>query len=354
MNWTEKEFANPDKKISLVTLFSGIGSVEYALKRCGLKSEILAACDIDPNVKKSYFANYDILEDRWYDDVTKLDCTHLEGKVDLLVGGSPCQSFSVAGKRVGLNDARGTLFYEYARCVKECQPKVFIYENVKGLTTHDNGKTFEVIKEIFESLNYNFYYKVLNSKDYGIPQSRNRIFVVGFKKENKNFKFPDSIPLKYSMQDFLEDFDKSDYYNKEKDAKVLGDPLYNNPLPSSKGDFYFKNSDVGEKFYLSEKMIDYILTPGTKNFKITPKIDNTIANTLLQSMHKMHRASIDNYVSHKGRIRKLTPRETLRLMGYGDDFKIEVSNTQIYRQTGNSIVVDVLIAIIKEIDITDI
>lgn len=117
-------------------------------------------------------------------------------------------------------------------------------------------------------------------------------------------------------------------------------------------EFVFEVKDVEEKYYLSDKVARYVLTPGTKNFKTTIKTDLPVARPLLHTMHKMHRAGVDNYVTHKGRIRKLTPRECLRLMGFKDDFKIVVSDTSIYQQAGNSIVVDVLIALLKQMDIT--
>ena len=121
-SWTEKIFSNPNTTIRIGTLFSGIGAIEYALKRLNLKSEIQFACDIDEFVKQSYFANYDILENNWYKDVHHINGKNYKGKLDLLVGGSPCQSFSMVGKRRGLQDTRGTLFYEFARIVKESQP----------------------------------------------------------------------------------------------------------------------------------------------------------------------------------------------------------------------------------------
>lgn len=202
-------------------MFSGIGAIEYAFKRLNLGTNIHFASDIDSFVKKSYFANYNISEDRWYNDVCDIDGTKYKGKLDLLVGGSPCQSFSMVGKRRGFDDTRGTLFYEFARVVKENQPKVFIYENVKGLTNHDNGNTFEIIKATFDELGYKYFYKVLNAKDYGVPQHRERIFVVGFKDKNVKFDFPKPIELEHRMQDFLEDYTDSKYYLKEKGVKFV-------------------------------------------------------------------------------------------------------------------------------------
>ena len=195
--WPKKQFSKPNATIRLATLFSGIGAIEYAFKRLNLNTEIIFASDIDRFVKESYFANYDIDESRWYSDVHDIKGKKYKGKIDLLVGGSPCQSFSMVGKRKGLNDTRGTLFYEFARVVKESQPKVFIFENVKGLINHDKGNTFETIKATFDELGYTYYNQVLNAKNYGMPQHRERIFVIGFKNKDVDFEFPDPINLEY-------------------------------------------------------------------------------------------------------------------------------------------------------------
>ncbi len=381
-DWRDKEFENPNATIRIGTMFSGIGAIEYALKRLNLKSEIQFASDIDNFAKQSYFANYEIGAENWYNDVHDIDGKKYQGKLDLLVGGSPCQSFSMVGKRKGFEDTRGTLFYEFARVVKESQPNVFIFENVKGLINHDNGNTFETIKATFDELGYKYFYRVLNAKNYGMPQHRERIFVIGFKDNTINFEFPESINLEHKMQDFLEDFTDSKYYLKEKGVKFVtssknrtkrytqingdialcqkanqqfnwhGDFVFEQQNENNFNEFIFDVNDVEEKYYLSAKVRDYVLSSGTKTFKTSTKTDLEVARPLLQSMHKMHRAGVDNYVTHKGRIRKLTPKECLRLMGFRDDFSQVVSDTQMYRQAGNSIVVDVLIALMKQIDIT--
>ena len=128
-SWKEKKFSEPKNTINVATLFSGIGAIEQSLKRLKLKHKIVFAGDIDKKCKESYFANYKISEESWHEDIKQFNAKKFKGKVDLLVGGSPCQSFSMVGKRRGLEDTRGTLFYEFARVVKESQPKVFIYEN---------------------------------------------------------------------------------------------------------------------------------------------------------------------------------------------------------------------------------
>ena len=383
-NWKKKKFSDPSRVIHIATLFSGIGAIEQALKRLKLKHKIIFAGDIDKNCKASYFANYDIEEENWHDDVTQFNAKKYKNKIDLLVGGSPCQAFSMVGNRLGMDDTRGTLFYDFARVVDECKPKVFIYENVKGLINHDKGKTWLVVQSVFKELGYKIYSQTLNSKDYGIPQHRERIFVVGFKEKKEIFDFPVQVPLEHSMQDFLEDFSDSKYYLKAKGIKFVtstwnrqkkytqingdvalcqkanqqfnwhGDFVFEGVSGRVKFDeFVFNVKDVEEKYYLSSKVKKYVLAGGTKNFKTGKETDLEVARPLLQTMHKMHRAGVDNYVTHnQGKIRKLTPRECLRLMGFSDDFKISVSDTQIYRQAGNSIVVDVLIALLKEMDVT--
>jgi DNA (cytosine-5)-methyltransferase 1 len=381
-NWIDKKFYNPNATVRVATMFSGIGSIEHALKRLNIKEEIVFACDNDKYVKQSYFANYEISESSWYDDVKDINGGKYIGKIDLLVGGSPCQSFSMVGKRKGFDDTRGTLFYDFARVVKESQPKIFIFENVKGLVNHDKGNTFEVIKETFKELGYKIKYRLLNSKDFGIPQHRERIFVVGFKDKSIEFEFPQPILLEHKMQDFLEDYTDSKYYLKEKGIKFVTSTKNRNKRYTQingeialcqkanqqfnwHGDFVFEETEsdfnnfvfdvneVEEKYYLSEKTKAYVLSTGTKTFKTTIGTDLEIARPILQSMHKMHRSGVDNYVTHnKGKIRKLTPRECLRLMGFKDDFKQVVSDTQMYRQAGNSIVANVFIALMKQMDIT--
>ena len=165
------------------------------------------------------------------------------------------------------------------------------------------------------------------------------------------------------MYDFLEDYVDSPFHDKELNAKVLSldtshrEELLHGKVSEEFNDFIFKVKDVDDKYYLSEKVAKYVLCPGTKSFKTPIKTDLDIARPLLQSMHKMHRAGVDNYVTYKKEkglngLRKLTPRECFRLMGFKDDFKIVVSNTSAYMEAGNSIVVDVLIALLKQMDIT--
>ena len=294
-------------------------------------------------VKTSYMANYECDEEHFHWDVTFVDGHQYRNQVDLFVGGSPCQSFSSLGKKRGLSDTRGTLFYEYARLVDEIQPKVFIYENVRAVLTNDCGRTWEKMKEVFQELGYNIYFtnedkpSVLNALDYGIPQSRNRIFVVGFRSDiklEKEFEFPKTVPLEHKMEDFLIDNTPEGCF-----------------LPKKTLIFTEKEEKdaIDEKYFLSERIKKTIMSAGPNDMYGEPEIDRDIALPLLSSMHKMHRAGTDNYVTTNGRIRRLLPRECLRLMGFSDDWKIVVPDTPMYQQAGNSIVVDVLINILNEI-----
>jgi DNA (cytosine-5)-methyltransferase 1 len=368
-NWETRKLLKPKSTIRVASLFSGIGAFEQALKILGLKSKIVLACDNDQFVKKSFFANYEIEEKNWFDDVQKINGTKFKNKVDLLVGGAPCQSFSMVGKRLGLKDTRGNLTLHFIKKINEIKPKVFIFENVRALLSVDNGEAWKIIYNKFRQTGYNFYYDKLNAKNFGIPQNRERLFVVGFKNK-QNFLFPQQIKLKNSMQDFLEgQFDKKFYLppkgvafvTKNKNLKKRYTQVNGKIALCQKrnqqfnwhGDFVqVKKSNI-KKYILSDKVKKYVLSSGTKGFYSKPEIDLEIARPLISTMHKMHRSGVDNYISlKKGKIRKLTPRECLRLMGFPDTFKQVVSDTQLYRQTGNSIVVNIIIALLKEMDIS--
>ena len=296
-------------------------------------------------VKTAYLANYGHLIniDDFHLDIRFLDATdYANDDIDLLVGGSPCQAFSAVGAQYGLSDTRGTLFYEFARIVKETQPRVFIYENVRGLTTHDNGHTWEVMKSVFkDDLNYRISEpQILNASDYGIPQSRRRIFAIGIREDIKcaDFIYPEPIQLKYTMQDFLEDNCAFGHFN------------YN----PSNGELIIEKvpGRPDKKFTLTPAVQKYVLAGGTSNYKTSTETDLPIARTLMKMMTQHHRAGVDNYITVSKEplvLRQLSDREALRLMGFPDDFKIAVSSMQTLRQAGNSIVVDVLMAIVREI-----
>lgn len=357
------------KRLQIATVFSGIGAAEFALRRLGVPHDIVFACDngeidllkpddeiakdlekiptleerkayirslIPPrrtnSVKKSYLANYEMDESHYYHNVRFLEGNEYKAKVDLFVGGSPCQSFTLLGYQKGLEEARGTLFYEFARLVKEIEPKAFIYENVQGLIKHDKGRTWEVVQRVFNSLGYKLHTKILDAANYGIPQTRRRIFVVGFKSGGDNFEFPPEKELRFTMQSFLLE-NAADGNVQAKNKQIIVKP---------------GGQEVPQKYFLSARILPGILSEGTGGFRMKPEIDLKIARPLMSTMHKMHRAGEDNYVTTNGKIRRLAPRECLRLMGFTDDFKIVVADTPMYKQAGNSVVVDVLMGLIEE------
>jgi len=332
----ENELAEETRKFiySLPTKKEKMAYVEDLYKKSGRKIN---------HVRKTYEANYPEVQD-FHLDIRFLDGKDYADKIDLLVGGSPCQAFSTVGAQFGLEDTRGTLFYEFARIIKETKPKVFIYENVRGLTTHDNGHTWAVMKNVFEEdLEYNISEpQILNAVDFGIPQTRRRLFVVGIRKDIdcKPFEYPRTTGCSFTMQDFLEDNCAFGNFCYGEAGEIVITKEKGQPDP---------------RFNLTPKVRDYVLASGTKGFKTSTETDKEIARTLVKTMTQHHRAGVDNYITigHEPdgtkKLRALTDRECLRLMGYADTFKIVVSPMQIYRQAGNSIVVDVMMAVMKEI-----
>lgn len=196
--------------IRVATLFSGVGTPEQSLKHLKVEHETVFACEIDKYARTTYLANNQESK-TFYDDVYNIDGNIYKDQIDILIGGSPCQSFSIAGKRMGTSCPRGNLIYEYFRIVEESKPKVFIYENVKGFLSIDKidkkekyGETFKNFVQSFKELGYTIYYEILNTKDYGVPQNRERIYVVGFRDEVE-FEFAPKQELKLRLKDMLED-----------------------------------------------------------------------------------------------------------------------------------------------------
>ena len=355
--------------LNIATVFSGVGAFEQALHKMNISYDIVFACDNgereiekkyeeiieDYNakrneysnlseyvksvyddtkkvnqMKKTYFANYDISEDRWYEDIRFIDGKIYENKIDIFVGGSPCQSFSNMGRRLGLEDARGTLFYDYARLISEIKPKVFIYENVPGMLNHNHGDTWNRIQEVFKSLNYDIHSEVLNSIDFGIPQNRKRLFVVGFLKEKRNFIFPKGNGCTNTMFDFLESNAAVNHYLGKKGFEFVTNPKY------------FGRARVNEKIIRTQKANQQFNWNGDFVFEPINKVKNNEAI--------LKRAYVGDWNGQKGVIRQLTYRECYRLMGFSDSFDYShVNNMWRYRQAGNSIVVDVLENIMIEV-----
>lgn len=288
-----------------ISLFSGCGGLDLGFKRAGF--DIIWANDFDKYAVQTYRENFE--NHIIHGDLNEIPLNEIPDG-DVLLGGFPCQPFSSMGKGLGFEDARGTLFFRIAEIIKDkadrgVKPSVVVLENVRKLKTHDNGKTFKVIKKILsEDLGYKVYDFLLNSSDYGVPQTRNRTYIVCFADHSIDYSPPKKITSELKMQDLLED-------------------------------------NVPEKYFLSEKILKTVMATGTKNYYAKPKIDLEIARPLCATMAKMHRASQDNYVTDKGKVRRLTPRECARLQGFPDDFKIPVSDTQAYKQFGNAVTVNV-------------
>ena len=285
-------------------------------------------------VKKAYLANNKVADEDFHTDVRFMRGDDYAGQVDILVGGSPCQSFSTYGKKQGLEDARGTLFYDYARIIKEVQPKVFIYENVAACLTHDSKRTWKVMLNVWKSLGYEIEYKILNAADYNHPQLRKRLFLLGFRQDiyNTPYKFPKAKKLTKTSADFLE------------------------------------NGPVDDIYYLGQKGFEWVTTPekNLRRSRVNQDIigcqtanqqDNWIGDFRVERPQPHHynheRIYVGQYDFGNGMedavARKMTPRECLNLMGFSRNFKIVVEDRIAYRHSGNSIVVPVLKELIKSI-----
>jgi len=375
--------------MKIATVCSGIGSPEQALKDLNINHEIVFACEIDKYARKSYLANFN--PKYMFEDMTKesWEGNHLYS--DLFIGGIPCQSFSLAGKRLGEQDPRGLLFYDFYRYVKIQSPKYFIIENVKGLLSDKKGTTFnnwcsllgQSINGVYndvnheDSLKYNLHYKVLNTKDYGLPQNRERVFLVGIRNDLPNyFKFPEKESLLLCIKDILENEVDEKYFMSEDIVRNF--IPYNNP--KSKDNSTLKlmgHLDMPGHESMNRVYDQYGICPtintmsggnrqpkimisNESNLKsdksiILGKINNSQdgivfdVNGISQCLSAGHGNSPK--ILDKFRIRKLTPKECMRLQGFPDDFKQPVSDTQIYKQSGNTISVNVLKSIIKNISI---
>lgn len=298
--------------MKVVSLFSGIGGLDKGFLDTGY--DVIWANDFDKYAVQTYSANFN--HEIVLGDINKIEFEDIPD-CDVLIGGFPCQAFSMMGEQRGFNDARGTLFFRIAEIIKEKiekgkKPKLLVLENVRALRTHDNGRTFNTIFRILsDDLGYKVYSNVLNSAEYGVPQTRNRTYIVCFANMNAQFEYPKKQELDSTLQDLLE----------------IG---------------------VDDRYYLSKKILPTILSNGTGGYQAKSEIDLKVARPLCATMAKMHRACQDNYVTQNGNVRRLTPRECARLQGFTDDFVIPVSDSQAYKQFGNAVTVNVARAVAKE------
>jgi len=369
------------------TDFSGIGSPEMALKLLGIEHKQVFACEIDKYARKSHRAIYGD-DYKLYEDITKRDHSEVE-QLDLYVAGFPCQAFSMAGKRKGFEDTRGTLFFNVAEFIKINQPKCFILENVKGLLSHDGGKTFQTIISLLtdnggtangqmfipyfeDGLGYHIYYKVLNTKDYGIPQNRERIFIVGF-KEFREFSFPKPFSLELRLKDMLQDNPDYKYFLSDKMLRYFQDQTDNSIKVASATKKGYEEAEDGDSINFSvpnsktrrgrvgkgvAQTLDTacnqaVVAAMRGRYDENKKIQQELEINATGTTNSITTVQKDNLLIKDFRIRRLTPLECWRLQGYPDDAFMEAqkvnSDTQLYKQAGNSITVNVMMELLKKI-----
>ena len=401
--------------LKIGTDFSGIGSPEAALRRLNLPHKNVFACEIDKFAKQSYLELND--PDTFYEDITTRNHSEVE-QLDLYVAGFPCQAFSYAGKRKGFADeTRGTLFFDVAEFIRVNQPNCFILENVRGLVSHDKGKTFQTITDILSNgggslngqvgldtidngLGYHVYYKILNTKNFGIPQNRERIFIVGFKNW-REFRFPKEFPLDITLKDLLEDDVNEKYYLSQKmidgfnrhkerhedkgtgfkwqpksgddianclranaalcptDNSVIvhnlhprcGDPKKGGTGHLSKTDGIAYCLDAANSIAVELKQIGNIYENEHNSLAGRVYDENGLSITLKSEGGGLGAKS--GLYKVKNNIRRLTPLETWRLQGFTDEefWKAQKvnSDTQLYKQAGNTITVNVMVELFKKI-----
>lgn len=297
-----------------IDLFSGIGGFRLALESFGAKC--VYSSEIDKYAKEVYEKNFGETPDG---DITKVNESNIPNH-EILCAGFPCQAFSISGKQQGFEDTRGTLFFHIARIVKEKQPLVVLLENVKNFVKHNNGETFQTIKNIMEELNYDFYFKVLNACDFGIPQKRERIYIVCFRKDLniKDFQFPRPFTLNKCIEDILLSDEETNHLICDRKDVILKDIIENEKSSKPIRIGTVGQGCQGERIY------------STKGTAIT-----------LSAYGGGVFAKTGGYLIN-GNVRKLHPIECARLTGFPDSFILAKSNNQAYKQFGNSIVVDVL------------
>lgn len=335
-------------KIKVLELFAGYGGSSFALKKAGVDFEVVGFSEIDKYAVQCYKQNH---QGKDLGDITKIDETKLQD-FDLLTGGFPCQSFSNAGKGLGELDTRGTLFNDIIRIAEVKQPKYMLLENVKGLTSKRHKETFDKILNELKRIGYVVWWNILNSKDFGIPQNRERVWIVCMRKDlfdfEKNFfTFPQKEELKIFLKDILEDNPNNKYnltdknkahYNRDfgSKGKILNGQETSPTLTTAMGSGGGNVPAVDEKYYLSEKRINLIINGN--RFGSTNKITdlNGISQCLSASMG-MGGGYEPKIKAINNNIRKLTPKECFRLMGFLDDeINLEgLSDTQKYKLAGN-------------------
>ncbi len=314
----ESDVLPTEAEFSFIDLFSGIGGFRLAFESVGGKC--VFSSDIDKWANETYFMNFG---DYPSGDISQIPAEEIPDH-DILCAGFPCQPFSIGGYRKGFCDTRGTLFFEIERILKSKKPKAFLLENVKGLTNHDKGNTFKVIRRSLLNLGYSVFYKVLNSKDYGIPQNRERIYIVGFKNDVKNFIFPQPSGKKTDINEIIEK-DVEDHDLSETASNHL----------KKHYDNFLKTKKVNKEFPIFATEI----RPSRCSMR------NDGNSPCLTAKMGTGGNNVPVLVREN---RKLTVRECLRLQGFPESYKMKDNYSQSYKQIGNSVTVPVITSIAEE------
>ena len=326
-------FPSPKKeKFKFIDLFAGIGGFRLALQNLGGKCVFTS--EWDKYSKKTYQANFGEVP---FGDITKQETKdYIPNNFDILCAGFPCQAFSIAGKRGGFEDTRGTLFFDVAKIISKNQPKAIFLENVKGLRNHDKGKTLATILNVLRN-DLNYFVpepQILNAKEFGVPQNRERIFIVGFHRSTgiNEFQYPEPIKKEVTLEEILEE--------KEVSVKYYLSTTYIDTLRKHKARHESKGNGFGYEIIPNDGTANAVVCGGMgreRNLVLDDRLTNFKPIT-----------NISGEVNREG-IRKMTPREWARLQGFPDSFKIVVSDAQAYKQFGNSVAVPAIQATAKKI-----
>lgn len=316
-----------------IDLFAGIGGIRLGFERAfrgNIKTVFVSEWDL--KAQETYYANFGAAL-QVAGDITQIEESEIP-KHDILLAGFPCQAFSLAGSKKGFEDTRGTLFFDVARIVKFHRPKVVFCENVKNLVNHDKKKTFKTILHIFEELGYKVFSKILNSKDFGVPQNRERIYIVAFREDiaPKEFAFPQGSTNKTKIEDIMEDHEVS--------PKYYLSTVYLNSLRKHKERHQSKGNGFGYEIRDKNDIAGAIVCGGMgreRNLIIDKRLSTFIPVTHIKG--EINREFI----------RRMTPREWAKLQGFPNDFKLVVADTHLYKQFGNSVTVPVIQAVAENI-----
>lgn len=318
-----EEYKSKLEDFSFIDLFCGIGGFRLALESFGAKC--IFSIDNNKQAVKTYDTNFN---SNSYGDITLINEEDIP-KHDILCAGFPCQAFSISGKQKGFEDTRGTLFFDVVRIAEFHKPKILFLENVGNLMNHDKGRTFKIIKKTLRSIGYNVYYDILNASKFGVPQSRKRIYIIAIRKDidNHNFKFPQETDELISIKSVLLPNDECEEFMLKKEYKLdhgkikKFNKIQNKPLRVGT----VNKGGQGDRIYSENGHAITLSADGGGNG----------ARTGLYLID--------------GKIRKLHPRETARLMGFPEDYIINPSINQAHKQFGNSVIVDMIQYIVKEI-----